>query len=140
MTVQNNQIPAIYARAIKKYTEITKKDLNVAFLCKLQSVDDLAKEIDECNKSFSEYHYKYSIIFNAIQAALILVELFSNLAARGALMVFPPSSLIFGIVTYLVIAAKGVLSSYNIIKDLMGTLKVGGCLLFTLFLLLKPII
>ncbi|GFF52773.1 vegetative incompatibility protein HET-E-1 [Aspergillus udagawae] len=123
MTVQNNQIPAIYARAIEKYKEITKEDLDVAFLCKLQSVDDLAKEIDERNKSFSEYRHKRGVIFDAMQAALIPVQLFGNLAAGGASMVFPPSSLVFGAVTYLVTAAKGVSSSYDAIEDLMGTLK-----------------
>ncbi|KAF7179313.1 hypothetical protein CNMCM7691_008246 [Aspergillus felis] len=123
MTVQNSQIPAIYARAIEKYKEITKEDLDVAFLCKLQSVDDLTKEIDERNKSFSEYRHKRGVIFDAMQAALIPVQLFGNLAAGGASMVFPPSSLVFGAVTYLMSAAKGVSSSYDAIEDLMGTLK-----------------
>ncbi|RLL95865.1 hypothetical protein CFD26_105362 [Aspergillus turcosus] len=123
MTVENNQIPAIYARAIEKYKEITKEELDVAFLCRLQSVDDLAKEIDERNKSFSEYRHKRGVIFDAMQAALIPVQLFGNLAAGGASMAFPPSSLVFGAVTYLVTAAKGVSSSYDAIEDLMGTLK-----------------
>jgi hypothetical protein len=132
MTVQNNQIPAIYARAIEKYKEITKEDLDVAFLCKLQNVDDLAKEIDERNKSFSEYRHKRGVIFDAMQAALIPVQLFGDIAAGGASMVFPPSSLVFGAVTYLVTAAKGVSSSYDAIEDLMGTLKVGGLPPFSL--------
>ncbi|PKX90549.1 NACHT and TPR domain protein [Aspergillus novofumigatus IBT 16806] len=123
MTVKNNQIPAIYARAIEKYKEITKEDLDVAFLCKLQNVDDLAKEIDERNKSFSEYRHKRGVIFDAMQAALIPVQLFGDIAAGGASMAFPPSSLVFGAVTYLVTAAKGVSSSYDAIEDLMGTLK-----------------
>ncbi|RHZ57984.1 NACHT and TPR domain protein [Aspergillus thermomutatus] len=123
MTVQNYQIPAIYARAIEKYKEITKEDLDVAFVQKLQSVDDLAKEIDERNKSFSEYRHKRGAIFDAMQAALIPVQLFGNMAAGGASMVFPPSSLVFGAVTYLMTAAKGVSSSYDAIEDLMGTLK-----------------
>ncbi|KAH1702959.1 hypothetical protein KXX24_007291 [Aspergillus fumigatus] len=123
MAVQNNQIPAIYGRAIEKYKDITKEDLDVAFLCKLQTVDDLAKEIDERNKSFSEYRHKRGVIFDAMQVALIPVQLFGDLAAGGASMVFPPSSLVFGAVTYLVTAAKGVSSSYDAIEDLMGTLK-----------------
>ena len=132
MTIQNDQIPAIYAQAIGKYKEITKEDLDVAFLSKLQSVDDLAKEIDDRNKSFSEYRHKRGMIFDAMQAALIPVELFGNLAAGSASMVFPPSSLVFGAVTYLVTAAKGVSSSYDAIEDLMGTLKVCSRPLFAL--------
>lgn len=130
MTVQENQIPAIYARAIDKYKQITKEDFDVTFLCKLQTVDDLAKEIDERSKSFSEYRRKRGTIFDAMQAALVPVELFGNLAAGGASTVFPPSSLVFGAVTYLMTAAKGVSSSYDAIEELMGTLKVCSCPLF----------
>ncbi|EAW12079.1 NACHT and TPR domain protein [Aspergillus clavatus NRRL 1] len=123
MTVQNTQIPAIYTRAIAKYSEIAKEDLDVAFLHRLSSVEDLEKEIDERNKSFSEYRHKRGAIFDAMQAALVPVQLFGDLAAGGASMAFPPSSLVFGAVTYLMSAAKGVSSSYDAIQDLMGTLK-----------------
>jgi hypothetical protein len=47
------------------------------------------------------------------------------MAAGGASIAFPPSSLVFGAMSYLVTAAKGVSSSYDAIEDLMGTLKVG---------------
>jgi hypothetical protein len=126
MTVQYGQVPAIYARAIERYREITKEDLHVTFLQKLQTVEDLTKEIDEQNTSFGEFRHKRGTIFNAMQAALVPVQLFGNLAAGGASMVFPPSSLVFGAVTYLMGAAKGISSSYDAIGDLMATLKVGG--------------
>ncbi|PTU19008.1 hypothetical protein P175DRAFT_0342358 [Aspergillus ochraceoroseus IBT 24754] len=118
-----NQIPAIYARAIQRYQEITDESLDVEFLAKIQNVDDLTKEIDARNKNFREFREKRGVIFNALQSALIPVELFGNLAAGGASMVFPPSSLVFGAVTYLMGAAKGVSSSYDAIQDLMGSLK-----------------
>ncbi|KAB8078648.1 hypothetical protein BDV29DRAFT_165951 [Aspergillus leporis] len=123
MTVQYGQVPAIYARAIERYREITKEDLHVTFLQKLQTVEDLTKEIDEQNTSFGEFRHKRGTIFNAMQAALVPVQLFGNLAAGGASMVFPPSSLVFGAVTYLMGAAKGISSSYDAIGDLMATLK-----------------
>ncbi|KAL4879917.1 NACHT and TPR domain protein [Aspergillus karnatakaensis] len=118
-----DQIPAIYARAIKKYQEITDETLDVDFLRKLQNVDDLTKEIDARNQQFGEFREKRGVIFDVMKAALIPVQLFGDLAAGGASMVFPPSSLIFGAVTYLMGAAKGVSASYNAIHELMGSLK-----------------
>ncbi|BAE64577.1 unnamed protein product [Aspergillus oryzae RIB40] len=124
MTVSKNQIPAIYERAIKKYQEITDEPFDVQFLAKIQNVEDLTKEIDARNNSFREFREKRGAIFEVLNAAMIPVQLFGNLAAGGASMVFPPSSLVFGAVTYLMGAAKGVSTSYDAIQDLMGTLKV----------------
>ena len=124
MTVSQNQLPAIYQRAIDKYQEITKEPIDVAFVAKLQTVDDLTREIDERNKSFNDFRHKRSIIFDSLQTALIPVQLFGSLAAGGAAMAFPPSSLVFGAVTYLIGAAKGASSSYDAIQELMGNLKV----------------
>ncbi|KAL2843076.1 NACHT and TPR domain protein [Aspergillus pseudodeflectus] len=117
------QIPAIYARAISKYEEITDEKLDTAFLAKLQNVDDLTREIDARNTQFSEFREKRGVIFDVLKTAMIPVELFGSLAAGGASMVFPPSSLVFGAVTYLMSAAKGVSRSYDAISELMGSLK-----------------
>jgi hypothetical protein len=124
MTSPKNQIPAIYGQAIKRYREITDDTLDAEFLEKIQNVDDLTKEIDTRNAKFSEFREKRGGLFDVLKTALIPVELFGNLAAGGASMAFPPSSLVFGAVTYLISAAKGVSASYNAIQDLMVTLKV----------------
>lgn len=124
MTVPKNQIPAIYERAIKKYQEITDEPFDVQFLAKIRNVEDLTKEIDARNNSFREFREKRGAMFDVLNAAMIPVQLFGDLAAGGASMVFPPSSLVFGAVTYLMGAAKGVSASYDAIQDLMGTLKV----------------
>ncbi|KAH8695196.1 NACHT and TPR domain protein [Talaromyces proteolyticus] len=123
MAIPKDQIPAIYEQAIKTYQEITDETLDVEFLAKVRNVNDLTNEIDKRNASFREFREKRGVIFNALQAALVPVELFGNLAAGGASMVFPPSSLVFGAVTYLMGAAKGVSASYDAIQDLMETLK-----------------
>ncbi|KAE8149863.1 hypothetical protein BDV25DRAFT_140381 [Aspergillus avenaceus] len=123
MAAPQSQIPAIYERVIKKYQEITDEPFDVQFLVKIQNAEDLTKEIDARNISFREFREKRGAIFDALKAAMILVQLFGDLAAGGASMVFPPSSLVFGAVTYLMGAAKGVSASYNAIQDLMGTLK-----------------
>ncbi|KAJ5574110.1 uncharacterized protein N7459_008537 [Penicillium hispanicum] len=118
-----DQLPNIYQRAVGKYQEITKEALDVAFISKLRTVDDLTHEIDERNRSFSDFRHRRSLIFDSLQAALVPVQLFGSLAAGGAAMAFPPSSLVFGAVTYLMNAAKGVSSSYDAIQELMGSLK-----------------
>lgn len=125
MTV-DSQIPAIYAQALARYHETTKGEcpLDAAFLAKLHTVEDLTQEIDLRNSAFAEYRQKRGTLFNALQSALLPIQLFGNLAAGGASMAFPPSSLIFGAVSYLMGAAKGVSASYDAIQDLMGTLKV----------------
>ena len=127
MEDQKGQIPAIYARAIKKYQEITEETLDVDFLRRLHNVEDLTKEVDARNSRFGEFREKRGLIFDVMKTALIPVQLFGDLAAGGVSMVFPPSSLVFGAVTYLIGAAKGVSASYDAIQDLMGSLKVPNC-------------
>ncbi|RAL07814.1 NACHT and TPR domain protein [Aspergillus homomorphus CBS 101889] len=123
MAGPKNQIPAIYDRAIQKYREITDETLDVEVLASIRSVNDLISAIDVQNAKFSEFREKRGVLFDVLKAALVPVELFGNLAAGGAAMVFAPSSLVFGAVTYLMGAAKGVSTSYDAIQGLMGTLK-----------------
>ncbi|KAF7524352.1 hypothetical protein PCG10_005836 [Penicillium crustosum] len=83
---------------------------------------NLTKEIDEKIITFREFREKRSAIFDALEAALIPVQLFSNLAAgEAASMVFPPSSVVFGAVMYLVGAAKGI-SASDKLSDIIVTL------------------
>lgn len=51
------------------------------------------------------------------------IETFGDLAAGGASMAFPPSALVFGAVTHLICAVRGVSERYDTIVDLMETLK-----------------
>lgn len=125
MVAPTDQSSAICEKAIRKYHEITGETLAVDFLTNIRTVSDLTKEIDEKNIAFREFREKRSAIFDALEAALIPVQLFSNLAAGEAVsVVFPPSSLVFRAVIYLVGAAKGVSASYNAIQDLMQMLQV----------------
>lgn len=124
MVAPMDQSSAICEKAIRKYHEITGETLGVDFLTKIRSVSDLTKEIDERNSAFREFREKRGAIFDVLEAALIPVQLFGNLAAGGASMVFPPSSLVFGAVMHLVGAAKGVSASYDAIQDLMQMLQV----------------
>jgi hypothetical protein len=124
MVAPTDQFPAIYEKAIRKYREITEETLEVEFLTKIRNVKDLTKEIDERNRAFREFREKRGAIFDVLESALIPVQLFGNLAAGGASMIFPPSSLVFGAVLHLMDAAKGVSASYEAIQDLMQMLQV----------------
>jgi hypothetical protein len=124
MAATTDQFPAIYEKAMKKYREITEESLEVDFLTKIRNVEDLTTEIDERNRAFRDFREKRGAIFDVLEAALIPVQLFGNLAAGGASMIFPPSSLVFGAVLHLMGAAKGVSASYEAIQDLMQMLQV----------------
>lgn len=124
MAISEDQIPAIYKRAAEKYQEITKEPVDVNFARKLQTVEDLTNEIDERNKSFSEFRNKRAFLFDVLNGALMPVQLFGAVAAGDATIVFAPSSLVFASVTYLMDAAKGVSTSYDSIQELMESLKV----------------
>lgn len=117
MSSYGDQVPTIYE-------EITKKQLDDPALLKMTSVDDLLKEIDQQNNKFSGFREKMHLFFQVLEGAMKPIELFGNLAAGATSMAFPPSSLVFGAVTYLISTAKGVSASYDAIQDLMGTLKV----------------
>ncbi|CAI7663781.1 unnamed protein product [Penicillium pancosmium] len=123
MAVSTDQFSAIYDKAIQKYNEITGETLAVDFIARIRSVDDLTKEIDERNSTFREFRERRGAIFDVLETTLIPVELFGALAAGGASVAFPPSSLVFGAVIHLVGAAKGVSASYDAIQDLMQMLQ-----------------
>ncbi|KAL4978719.1 NACHT and TPR domain protein [Aspergillus desertorum] len=123
MVAPADRFLAIYEKASEKYHEITGETLQVQFLTKICSVSGLTEEIDEQNRAFREFREKRQSLFNALNAALIPVQLLADLAAGGASMVAPPSSLVFGAVLHLVGAAKGVSASYEAIQGLMQMLQ-----------------
>ncbi|KAF3481931.1 NACHT and TPR domain-containing protein [Arthroderma uncinatum] len=120
---EKNQIPAVYSEAIKKYEEITKKPLLDPTLLEITSTDALLDKIEKENGKFDDFRATRNGLFNALECALKPIELVGHLASGAASIAFPPSSLVFGSVLYLINAAKGVSSSYNAIQDLMESLE-----------------
>lgn len=125
------QIPAIYAKAIQRYEEITHDKLNVEFLTRLRTVDDLTAVVDQRNNNFAEFRGKRRAIFDAMSSCLAPFQQFSNITSTAIAGTFPPSGLLFSVVNQLIGAANGVASSYDAIQDLMSTLKVGYWYLLT---------
>lgn len=117
------QVPAIYQSAIRKYEEITKKKLDDPYLLKITTVNDLMGEVERRNDEFDHFRETKHTFFKVLAGAMRPIELVSDLAAGGASMAFPPSSLVFGAATYLINAAKGVSSKYDSIQNLLATLK-----------------
>ncbi|KAF2794942.1 NACHT and TPR domain protein [Melanomma pulvis-pyrius CBS 109.77] len=118
-----NQIPDIYKAAIRRYEEITKTKLDDPSIARLATLDDLTKAIEAKNKEFTAFRAKRHGIFAALSVAMRPIELVGDLAAGGASMAFPPSSLVFGAVSSLINAAKDVSANYDAIMDLLDTLK-----------------
>ena len=118
-----NQFDQIWQVAIKRYEEVTHKKLDDLNLKNLVSIADLERHIDQKKGDMTEFRAKRSMLFKVLRNALIPVELLANLGAGDASAAFPPSSLVFGAVTYLIAAAKDVSTNYDSIRDLMVTLQ-----------------
>jgi hypothetical protein len=121
-----DQIPDIYKAAIKRYEDITHKRLDDPSITRLTTLGGLKDEIDARNKEFTTFREKRHGIFAVLSAAMRPIELLGDLAAGGASMAFPPSSLVFGAVSFLINAAKDVSARYDAIVELMDTLKVSS--------------
>jgi hypothetical protein len=118
-----DQIPEIYRAAIKRYEETTDKKLDDPSITTLTTVESLKDAIDARNKEFASFRVKRHGLFSVLSTAMRPIELFGDVAAGGATMAFPPSTLVFGAISYLIGAAKGISAKYDAIVDLMATLQ-----------------
>lgn len=121
---ESDQVALIWSAAVDRYEQITNRKLDDPALEHLSTVEGLLSVIDSENKQFSDFREKRRGIFTALEYALRPIELVGGIAAGAASMLYPPSTLIFASVMYLMDAAKGVSAKFNAIMELMGTLKV----------------
>lgn len=127
MDSKPGRFAAVWATALAQYTEVTGKKLDDSALSDIKTVAALEASLKLRNDKFLEFRQSYKRVFHSLAIALKPIELVGNLAAGGAATAFPPSTLIFGAVTYLIGAAHGVSAAYNAIEDLFGALKVLSC-------------
>ncbi|ERF68631.1 hypothetical protein EPUS_07192 [Endocarpon pusillum Z07020] len=120
---QSSQFLAIWSAAKKRYAEVTGMDMDGDTFPHPSSIRDLQASLDKQNDKFEDFRKRRATVFDVLEGACKPIELVSNIAAGGAAMAFPPSTLCFGAITYLINAAKGVSASYDAIIDMMGTLK-----------------
>ena len=123
MNSTTNQFTPIWQAAIRKYEEVTHKKLEDLDLKDFDSVSSLERTISQKNEQFAEFREKRSTLFKVMRNALIPVQVLAKLGAGDASAAFPPSSLVFGAVNYLIGAAKNVSDNYDSIRDLMVSLQ-----------------
>ena len=119
-----DQISRIWSRAIQQYEAITKNKLDVPGWAEAKTVQSMLQLIDRENASFSSYRSKGENIRAVVKYAMAPVELVGEIAASGAAIAFPPSSVIFAAVSHLINAANGVSHEYDAIIEMMSDLKV----------------
>jgi hypothetical protein len=124
MSKQESQFPAIYRAAIRRFDEITNKKLDDPDILRIATIGDLIEEIDRRNAKFSKFCETRHMLFDVLESAMKPIEAVGDILASAASMAFPPSCLVFGAAAYLINAAKGSMSSYDVIQDLLATLKV----------------
>jgi tetratricopeptide (TPR) repeat protein len=117
------QFLAIWSRAKKQYAEVTGDDMDDPAFPHPSSIRELETILDTQNNNFADFRKKRGMVFDCLNGMCKPIQLLGGIAAGGATMAFPPSTLCFGAITYLINAARGVSASYDAIVDLMGTLK-----------------
>ncbi|KAI9810635.1 MAG: hypothetical protein M1826_003489 [Phylliscum demangeonii] len=123
----DSEISLMWEEAVSQYNETTGVNLLDADFPKPESADDLLTLVDKRQSNFSKFRHKRGKIFAALKGALKPVQLLGKLAADGASTAFPPSSMIFGAVNYLIEVAKDVSAHYDTIIKLFAAVKEFTC-------------
>ncbi|KAI9812372.1 MAG: hypothetical protein M1826_002839 [Phylliscum demangeonii] len=123
----NDQISLIWDDAVRQYDETTGINPHDACFPKPQSAEDLLNLLDQKQSKFSEFRSKKAKLFKVLSGTLKPIQLLGNVASGGASTVFPPSSAIFGAVTYLIDAASGVSAAYDAIISLFASMNESTC-------------
>ncbi|KAI9813355.1 MAG: hypothetical protein M1826_002523 [Phylliscum demangeonii] len=123
----DSQSSLIWADALSQYTKTTGKPLLDARFSELRSAEDLCNALEQQQSTFSEFRSKRAKIFKALSGTLMVVDVLIKIGSGCAATAFPPSSLIFGAVTYLIEAARDVSAAYDAIILLFETMKESTC-------------
>lgn len=117
----SDDIGELWQEASKRYADICGKDLKTLPMPKTTA--ELLSSVEKQNKDYKHFREKSGTLFTVLSAAVKPIELVGNLAAGAASAVFPPSSMCFGAVMYLIGAARGVSASLDAIAELLGDLQ-----------------
>ena len=121
-TPTSHQFAEIWQTAVLNYERIAGKTLGDLDLKGLRTVSDLERKLQDQSESMDQFRAKRAKLFKVMRNAMLPVELIGQLAGGDVSVAFPPSSFVFGAVSYLITAAKNVSSAYDTIEDLMGLL------------------
>ncbi|KAJ3486258.1 hypothetical protein NLG97_g6655 [Lecanicillium saksenae] len=118
------QFAAIAADAVRRYSESSPKVQLDDFLSpKINTVDELIKQVVLQNEQFAEFRAKRHAIFGALAAAMKPVEVIGEIVAGAAEEGFPPAQNVFSAVVYLIKAAKDTSAMYDGIIELLEQLQ-----------------
>ncbi|KAI9756718.1 MAG: hypothetical protein M4579_003719 [Chaenotheca gracillima] len=110
-----------YAEATKSFSNIAGKYLKGnSSLQKPVSVSDLLQQLDTRQQGFSHSREGHSRFTGVMKVALKPIELLGSLASGVAGMAFPPASLCFNAISYLIQTGHQVSASYDAIAELFG--------------------
>ena len=133
------QINLIWADAVSQYNKTTGINLHDAQSPKPQSAEELLNLLDRRQSNFSEFRSKRAKMFKVLSGALTPIESLGKIASGYASTVwpasgsglpvtadtscqaFPPSSLIFGAVTYLIDVRISLLCLPRALRGVFGT-------------------
>ncbi|KJX96870.1 hypothetical protein TI39_contig597g00002 [Zymoseptoria brevis] len=87
------------------------------------TIAELIKSVENQNQVYKHFRERLTTLFKVLKVVVTPIELVGNLAAGAASAVFPPSSMCFGAVMYLIGAARGVSASLDAIAELLDVLK-----------------
>ena len=121
-TPTSKQFAEIWQTAVLNYERIAGKTLGDLDLKGLQTVSDLERKLQSQSESMDQFRAKRAKLFKVMRNAMLPVEMIGQLAGGDVSVAFPPSSFVFGAVSYLITAAKNVSSAYDKIEDLMSLL------------------
>ncbi|KAJ5360198.1 Tetratricopeptide-like helical [Penicillium concentricum] len=120
--MSSQKIASLWTEAIKQYETIAKQKLDPVVL-RVTTVNDLLEVIDEENKQFNAFRDRGHRLRDVLKHAMAPIELVGTVVAGGVSAAYPPSTYVFGAVTLLLEAAKGVSDKYDAIIETMSTLK-----------------
>ncbi|KAJ5836404.1 Tetratricopeptide-like helical [Penicillium robsamsonii] len=118
----SHQVALLWTGAIKQYETIAKQKLDPAVL-QVTTVSDLLEVIDDENKQFNAFRDRGHRLRDVVKHAMTPIELVGTVVAGSVSAAYPPSTYVFGAVTLLLGAAKGVSDKYDAIIEMMSTLK-----------------
>jgi hypothetical protein len=119
----SDQISAICATAAARYEALAGKHLDKALLSQMKSFESLEAVVSRENNTFQGFRESHRKVFHAMSVALGPITRILDTFGPDIGSAFPPSSIIFGAVKFLVDAAKGVSDKYDAIIRLFDALK-----------------
>ncbi|KAF2837374.1 NACHT and TPR domain protein [Patellaria atrata CBS 101060] len=118
-----DQFAVIWNAALARYADTTGQRVSDSSFPKPTATEDLMDLIRRQNNSFVSFREHHGNVFSALDAALHPLEVLSKVSEGGAVQVLPQTCVLFGAVSVMIYAARGVTAAYDAIQELFETLR-----------------